>query len=178
MFGSKKNPFRATVFPDKPEPVPALEESGPGVATAPQVNASPVQDNHNLPPHEEHKPVREAIQPSEGTPKQGQQAAGEDSREVPARRSSAIRAFLLWRRVKKGAGQSAVKGRPLVQAELSLESVKVVRNDLSESDLEVVPAHGKRAGSEKPGTAQAPQGEESAESWGQTVGQLLTASET
>ena len=71
MFGSKKNPFRATVFPDKPEPVPALEESGPGVATAPQANASPVQGNHNLPPHEEHKPVREAVQPSEGTPKQG-----------------------------------------------------------------------------------------------------------
>jgi hypothetical protein len=30
-------------------------------------------------------------------------------------------------------------GKPLLQGELSLDSIKVVRNDLSDSDLELVP---------------------------------------
>ena len=43
-----------------------------------------------------------------------------------------------WRRPKSSAIPRFNK--PLVQGELSLDRVKVLRNDLSESDLEVVPA--------------------------------------
>jgi len=37
-------------------------------------------------------------------------------------------------------GRTKVEGGSLVQSELSLETVKVVRNDLSDADLELVPA--------------------------------------
>lgn len=47
----------------------------------------------------------------------------------------------LWPRRKSGVKSSPVRGAaPLVQGELSLDRVKVVRNDLSDSDLEIVPA--------------------------------------
>ncbi len=36
-----------------------------------------------------------------------------------------------------------------MQGELSLDKIKVVRNDLSESDLEVVPLRSRRGGKEK-----------------------------
>lgn len=46
-------------------------------------------------------------------------------------------AWLAARRLAKSAAQPV--GKAPVQAELSLEKIKVVRNDLSEADLEVVP---------------------------------------
>jgi hypothetical protein len=49
-----------------------------------------------------------------------------------------LSALFPWRQVK--AANPLVREQPksLVQAELSLESVKVVRNDLSDCDLELV----------------------------------------
>jgi hypothetical protein len=46
----------------------------------------------------------------------------------------------LERRRPTGKRPVASRSNKLVQAELTLESVQVVRNDLSDSDLEVVPA--------------------------------------
>lgn len=40
--------------------------------------------------------------------------------------------------------------RPLRQAELCLESVKVIRNDLKDSDIEIVPMHARRAARVEP----------------------------
>lgn len=46
-----------------------------------------------------------------------------------------------WRtRAKGGARALPLADKAMVQAELSLDRVKVVRNDLSDSDLEIVPA--------------------------------------
>ncbi|HLH52492.1 MAG TPA: hypothetical protein VKY92_02660 [Verrucomicrobiae bacterium] len=132
-FGPKPNPFRGTVFPDKGEkPDRALET-----------------------PPEQSPPVKSVT--SESTATQATEDRGRVVNEpactapqancepVPSRRTG-LRALLLWGRAKKP--KNGLSGaRPLVQGELSLDTVKVVRNDLSESDLEVVQA--RPAGDEK-----------------------------
>jgi len=52
---------------------------------------------------------------------------------------SGVRHLLPWRRRSPVSIPARSQARRLFQAELSLEAVKVVRNDLSDSDLEVVP---------------------------------------
>ncbi len=48
---------------------------------------------------------------------------------------------LLFRRTRKPVQMTmACAPKPPVQGELSLDKIKVVRNDLSDADLEVVPA--------------------------------------
>jgi len=61
--------------------------------------------------------------------------------------------------------------KPPVQGELSLDRVKVVRNDLSDADLEVIPARSKLA-SAAPAAEKASNPEET---WGQAITQLLPA---
>ncbi len=130
-FGSKKNPFRATVFPEKCE-------------TAEVTNGQPAQSAA-----ESQSPAARADEPSaalEAAVSQADCAEAKAESTIPARntqesaeqRPSGFRALFLWGRAKKLPRSGPASGRPLVQAELSLETVKVVRNDLSESDLEIV----------------------------------------
>lgn len=129
-FGGKKNPFRATVFPEKAEAgelipngtcegvtntVPSVERTASSVPLAPVVT----------------------------TPR----VAAEQAQEPANGKKSPLRALLLWGRAKKPDTAKTQASRPLVQAELSLDKVKVVRNDLSESDFEIVPS---RATSSEP----------------------------
>jgi hypothetical protein len=178
MFGSKKNPFRATVFPDKPDSSPAPPLSDTASGTEPAASAGPdglaSENLRDLQPHQEHNP-NGSLGVSGEEQKQDPQPKAQTQEAVPAKRTSAIRAFLLWRRVKKTSPQFAFKGRPLVQAELSLETVKVVRNDLSESDLEVVQVQVKRAAKEKSGTPQPPKRESAPATWSEAGAQLLSA---
>jgi hypothetical protein len=133
-FGSKKNPFRATVFPDKAEapstvPDPAqIEPVPPGSGGEERVDGVsdkqiPASGSAPAPlhPHATAGPTLQAKSLHLSTPA-----------------TSAFRAFLLWSRVKKVKPNGCSTSVPMVQAELSLDAVKVVRNDLSESDLEVV----------------------------------------
>ena len=129
-FGSKKNPFRATVFPEKSE-----SESG----AACRGSESPV---HCVEPG---KAVEKEMPPAENAEEQksNQSAAActvrhDRSGEAPRPRPTGLKALLLWRRVRKSKLSGPFNARSMVQAELSLDMVKVVRNDLSESDLEVV----------------------------------------
>jgi hypothetical protein len=46
--------------------------------------------------------------------------------------------LLFWRRTRASAPAIVRFNKPLIQGELSLERVKVVRNDLSDTDLEIV----------------------------------------
>jgi hypothetical protein len=62
--------------------------------------------------------------------------AGAPSDAAPAAGKAAFTATLRSS-VRSGRGSNA---QPLVQAELSLDRVRVVRNDLSEADLELIPA--------------------------------------
>jgi len=148
-FGSKKNPFRATALPEKAEPLQESanqpQESSTGAdgvarqqnsaatsvekAEAPGTEASGAGANDQkdcVKMADERAVVREAAR---------------DSLDVTKRRDgSPVKAFLLWGRAKKGKVRGLSAARPLVQGELSLDRVKVVRNDLSESDLEIVRA--------------------------------------
>ena len=148
MFGSKKNPFRATVFPDKTEPVTVPEQPADGTGAAPPACVSEDRPAE-LAPHQEDKTAGEG-EPGAKAKDSPQKNEPANEGKSPLRGASAFRAFLLWRRVKKISAPGGLKNRSLVQAELSLDAVKVVRNDLSESDLEIVPASSKRASSEKP----------------------------
>jgi hypothetical protein len=65
-----------------------------------------------------------------------------------------------------------------VQAELSLESVKVVRNDLSESDLEVVQATSRRQESVSPGAADERKAQLPSMNWSPGAGQLVSVGKT
>lgn len=132
QFGSKKNPFRATVFPEKPEATePEICQAAPAMpaveaAREPVSVLSREQGQNQTPGVSQPKPP--SIENIKTTA------------EAPARRSSGFRAFLLWGRAKKNKPAALASGRPLIQAELSLDTVRVVRNDLSETDLEVVAA--------------------------------------
>jgi hypothetical protein len=145
-FGSKKNPFRATVVPEKAEP------AEPGPALAPE-ERSPEQrgkgdENASVEtPRVAEKPAlaRTAAADLPGAEPQKDCRVAPDQDKTPGQpafRPSGIRAFLLWGRARRVKPLGARNGRPMVQGELSLDSVKVVRNDLSESDLEVVRTDG------------------------------------
>jgi hypothetical protein len=144
-FGSKKNPFRATVFPEKVGVGPAEPEAA---SAGSQVSGGTGADRVGV--------ERGGAQSSGGadidSAEQQRNTSGVVERETsttkeqikpldcPARSTSPVRAFLLWTRAKKAKSFGRSAGRAMVQAELSLEGVKVVRNDLSESDLEIVQA--------------------------------------
>lgn len=167
-FGSKKNPFRATSLPDKVEATEQKENEEKAFSTA-------------VPPSKE-----AGVQPSAGVCSQTSFAATRTpSKEAAVKESpqplggagrpaSAVKALLLRGRARKAKPLFAQPGRPLVQAELSLDRVKVVRNDLSECDLEVVRAsqsaaatHAKRRSDAEPGTSNLLQG------WGAAAGRLF-----
>ena len=160
-FGSPKNPFsvptKAEVKPKpgispvagstatKPEPVKMetvpLFGGKPKAAVTPTIPVAPVAP---VAPVKAKEPVRETFQ-----------AARPELKPKPAKPVTAARkpvAFGGWvtrinplpllRRLKPGANKSP-KPRPAraaVQGELSLEKVKVVRNDLNDADVELLPA--------------------------------------
>jgi hypothetical protein len=87
----------------------------------------------------------------------------------------------LFARSERKAAKSAIPRfpKPAVQGELSLERIKVVRNDLSDADLEVVPA---KAPVAPAATAPAPRVFEKAEvvksAWGRVTTRILGAGKT
>jgi hypothetical protein len=80
------------------------------------------------------------------------------------------------RRVKSPKAAIRALAKPLVQGELSLERVKVVRNDLSDSDLDVVRCKptGISTNNNLPVKEQ-PQAEPSHSSWARVPGGLIAA---
>ena len=64
-----------------------------------------------------------------------------EARQPDRRPDIAFKALLLWGRAKKAnPARPHWRVAPLIQGELSLDKVKVVRNDLSETDFEIVPS--------------------------------------
>lgn len=160
QFASKKNPFRATVKPDSravSEPS-AVAPAGPAEPTC-----SPIESTEPVEvPKSQETPA--ALIPSEAVGANGQSATGTpaalklllplaQTRRAVSRLDLSFdwSKVLFWRR--PGPVRQAVirSPKPLIQGELSLEGVKVVRNDLSDSDLEIVPVK-----STPPTVAQAP----------------------
>jgi hypothetical protein len=136
-FGSKKNPFRATALPEQGQPAPE-KANEPRVDPSVSVHEEKAQDRPEVVSEPPNNPAAVTEIPAAVTEAASHNNQGDGGRlERPERRTSAVRAFLLWGRAK--ARRTGIpNGRPLVQGELSLDKVKVVRNDLSESDVEIV----------------------------------------
>lgn len=174
-FGSKKNPFRATVLPEKVEP-------GRGGADSEKV--SPCADAFA---GESDNSKAGPLNPSggdekkDGRPQSGSAMPGHAKPETAdpvaeKRRGSGLKALLLWGRAKRARPRNGPAGTPLVQGELLLERVKVVRNDLSESDLEIVRAGGSgTAGHPSLPTVEVAtkKGPAALPAWGAAAGRLL-----
>jgi hypothetical protein len=133
-FASKKNPFRASpgaeVGPSPDKELPSgLNQSEPSAVDS---------SNGDGPTALSTKPHIERLAPQTAPLSSSQ--LKKPIADYPRRMSRVRwRAFLSWigGRTQKPAIPRFEKS--MVQGELSLESVKVVRNDLSDSDLEVVP---------------------------------------
>jgi hypothetical protein len=143
-FATKKNPFRGTIRPEaQPGALGTASRTG-NASLSPAASLSAASDapatvSHPaaaLPPEVARKDVQVA-----SLPRQSPLPLNRNSAAPPSdngKFSSRLNALFPWRHVK--AANPLVREQPksLVQAELSLESVRVVRNDLSDCDLELV----------------------------------------
>lgn len=135
-FVSKKNPFRASTRPE-----PAVLLPGQDLASVPAQVGNPMNPGNSDGPSIR-LPITAASENAvmhtafSGAAKADKAPMAEKTR---GKRSFGWRTFLPW--MRKKPPQSAIPRFPnvLVQSELSLDGVKVVRNDLSDSDLEIVP---------------------------------------
>jgi hypothetical protein len=152
-FGPKKNPFRATTRPESQTAasVPAPAADLPGRLEKETRKAQP-ENKSSV-----NTGVAATVPGSAGAPMPERREAGGLGGERPKplspvknhaptsesgteRFASRLGALFPWRRPVTARPAIPSFAKPMVQAELSLESVKVVRNDLSDSDLEVVRA--------------------------------------
>jgi hypothetical protein len=145
-FASKKNPFRATSRPEAPFSAngrPSLKagnnmSGAEGLCAVKMEAARTVSEpepgaTRSREPAEKDRQQRENAKPPLPLRRETLTRPSDDEKFV-----SRLAALFPWRRVETGKPVIRELPKPLVQAELSLASVKVVRNDLSDSDLEVV----------------------------------------
>ena len=131
-FVSPRNPFAPRA---QPPPAPAGLDAGPaavsGGLTAAEVAAAKLDETQRLPVAAAPAEVSRMPSPPAGPPRFSKQAGGWLRRLNP----------FAWRGSRKPAAKSApprFSPAPL-QGELSLDNVKVVRNDLSDADVEIIP---------------------------------------
>lgn len=152
-FESKKNPFGAGVQSQlepavDPVPSPPAED---GVSDeAHGRSADPVSEA----PGAESKPTQSPL------PALPPNADGLWSRTCRWC-AAGLGSFFNWRRARPAQALTRRQPKKLFQAELSLEAVRVVRNDLSDTDLEIVTCK-KAAAAPKTDRAATPSGNESA----------------
>ena len=135
QFSAKKNPFRASTRPEfNPSTTAgrAPEGESTGAASVDLENAGhPVPADPVVPERESSLPVPVAAAKVQKTA---------DNAELPGGRGFRWFVSLPWMRPKVGKTAIPRFTKSMVQGELSLDGVRVVRNDLSDTDLEVVPA--------------------------------------
>ena len=146
-FGSKKNPFRATVRPDAaPSTVPAQNStSAPQLAVESQPQNCHATGALNGSCACGAEVVAEAAEVAAAA-KEGaaDPSAGGEKTEISKPRSvRGVRGWnwgkaAFWNRRRPARQAPPALGKPMFQGELSLDGVKVLRNDLSDTDLEVV----------------------------------------
>lgn len=139
-FGGKKNPFRATTRPEAAQSAamaPGREEPEPAEVAGPVLLPESQAETEN-----ETRAVAGAA-----SVRSGAEAASVAPRNAVAIGGGALaqcagklKTWFGMRREKAPAPVVPRFAKPLVQGELSLERVRVVRNDLSDSDVEIVPA--------------------------------------
>jgi len=162
-FESSKNPFAAKVPAEVPEREPNLPKLTPA-----EMAAADLKKTQRIPligePKIVAKPESQPIQPIQ--PIQPMQPTQSVKQAEPVRPAAAVDGWLkkinpmVWFGSRNPAqAKPAVprfsKGRAPVQGELSLDNIKVMRNDLSEADVEVVPAKSRPTASQPSGDAAA-----------------------
>lgn len=172
QFGAGRNPF-----------------SSRGKAGPAQMGPSSPEDHRPTSVPQEMRRSPALREESEAAPRRGPQGVATPAScsarrfgEVLQRRTAALLAGwkmklmgVLAKRRRKATNPAIPRfTKPPVQGELSLDRIKVVRNDLSDADLEVIPA--------KPPTAptmRAAEGAAGAESaWGRVTARVLGAGKT
>ena len=155
-FGGDKNPFSD---PDAPKAVPAMTETGTAAPakyqlTPAELAAARLKETKRLP-----AVAIAAMQAADAQMAEVRLAMASRFKEQALELADkAVRAPigwtkrllpklaklnpLAWRYRWKGKAKPAIPpfGKTTIQGELSLDNIKVVRNDLNESDVEVVPA--------------------------------------
>lgn len=161
-FSAKENPFRATVRPESTSSAKAQLQV-PAVSEAPVETQAELQAN---PP----TPAPNPLTAKDADKVQVKRPSRMIQQGASAIRSSAEKLKGLFRRGPSSQQSSAVPrfAKPLIQGELSLDRIKVVRNDLSDSDIEIVPV--------KPeSTPAAPAETKPEHKWKRVAGQLFGA---
>ena len=157
-FESRKNPFRGTAGADQEE-----------VAKEPGVAATGATTVESIP--------------------QAAAASAPQAAAAPAnlpQESASKSALWNWcavqlKQLRFGRGERRVKPavprftKPMVQAELSLEGVKVVRNDLRDSDLEIVTAKTSTVANHAPGAPVISNQSEPVSGWSRVASRFVGA---
>ena len=118
-FGSSKNPFSA-------------RSETPAVLAAPgAIDSEPTSKRELSPAEEAAARLKQTVRLPPALPVPQLARAGEMSRAW-------WNPLTWWKSGSGGGGPGLRTSEPAVQGELSLDQVKVVRNDLSDSDVEVV----------------------------------------
>lgn len=134
-FGSSRNPFIAkTATPNLPLPASAQApvRSNPAEKTPAEVAAAALKQTTPLPAASTQIP---------GTKKSGDPATKSNLLSRLASRVRSFNPFAGRPGFRRAATSAATKATATpVQGELSLDRIKVVRNDLSDADVEIVPA--------------------------------------
>ncbi len=179
-FGSKKNPFRATVKPELGKSADPSRSMQSGALTPQEDQVTEVSPSAQ-PGNEESRETQDSANRTGAEGAGGQRSVSPGAKRYASRMDTSFdwSKVLFWRR-PKAAHQAVPRfSKPLVQGELSLDGVKVVRNDLSDSDLEIVPAKSRpttptaeavTSSISKDGTSET--------AWGRVAGRLFGASKT
>src|SRR6266853_281349 len=144
-FGSGKNPFRSGA--KRQEPMQLIQPPEPD-AESPKPALSPLAATTRQPREGESMAESARAMRAPAVSKPGGKGERKSKRSPNwslAARSiwkgwvESIKARLPRRSTKRAQITTPHSAKPLVQPELSLDKVQVVRNDLSDTDLEVVP---------------------------------------
>ena len=136
-FGSGKNPFRSTT--KSGEPVESADSSQP---TPPPLPQQPEQVGARTAPvrRSQESQTTSALLPERCQPSGARAGTVRAPDQQPIGWWEKLAAMIPGNRRGQKPTKATRALKPAVQGELSLEKIQVMRNDLSDTDLEIIPA--------------------------------------
>jgi len=169
-FGSKKNPFRTRSGLVQAPVVGEAHAALPAKPLASTFGPAPTAVAIACEPDSPGKPGK-----NNSVPKRARSTFAESARVYVSR----LAAGLIRSQPKAARPVIPRVGHSLVQGELSLDRVKVVRNDLSDSDLEIVRSKAEPSATERPRSAEQPEQPVLSErTWNRVAGRLFGVGKT
>ncbi len=141
-FGSGKNPFRSGA--KRQEPTQLIQPPGPDAESPkpalspPAASTRPSREGESMAESGRAMPALAISKPDGETRRESSPKWSSAGRSIWKGWIQTIKAGLPGRAEKRAQVNSSHLAKPLVQPEFSLDKVQVVRNDLSDTDLEVV----------------------------------------